>query len=620
MATETQKDIEALQKELNQAKKHIAELENQLASQKAHGQQFFDMVDDGIVILKNNEIIDCNAKTIELLGAKSKDEIVGLTLFDISHPANNKSTEYMTKVINSVLAGKPHNFQWIAKRRDSSSIPLGISLSKLEKDNSTHLVAIARNITAQIEQEEKILTQKNTLQVFLNAIHESICLVDKDFRLLFVNETMAKRLNTTPEQMTGTYIKHWLPEEVWKQRVIQGNKVLETGKEQHLEDVRDGRNYLNLLYPIIHQNKVSQIAILGIDVTEKKEIKSELKKLQQALESSPSTVIITNREGIAEYVNPAFTVTTGYTKDEILGKKANLVRSHIHDDAFFNEMWTTIKSGGFWRGEICNRKKNGDLFWELVSISPIINGDGEVTNYVAIKEDISDKKDLEQLKADIDRMMRHDLKTPLNSLIGIPQLLEIEGGLSDSQQVLVKAIEDAGRRMLHMIDLSLILFQMESGTYDYQPKNIDLYMLANKAIKDSHSKYSSKQLEIEIKRTGGDETTPCLVSAERDLLYSVLTSFLLTAIEASPANETITVEITHAETKQLTLKNKGVVPEKIREHFFGKYKTKNEEKRVGLDTYSAKLFTDTMGLLLAMNTSDEDNLTTITLSFPNQNS
>lgn len=619
MATETQKKIDSLQKELEQAKQQIAELENQLVSQKAHSQQFFDMVDDGVVILKNKVIVDCNPKTIELLGANSKDEIVGLTLFDLSHPTNNQAKEFINEKIDSVLAGTPHNFRWIAKQSDNTSIPLGISLSKLNNGNSPHLIMIARDISDHIEYEKKILKQQNTLQVFLDAIHESICLVDKDFKVLFANETLASRFDTTIDQILNTTITDWFPIEIRQKRIDYAKQVLETGKELFFEDGRNGRSILNLLYPIFDQGEVSQIAVLSIDTTEKKEIKSELNKLQQALESSPSTVIITNPEGIAEYVNPAFTVTTGYTKDEILGKKANLVRSHMHDDAFFKEMWDTIRSGGFWRGEVCNRKKSGELFWELVSISPIINGEGKVTNYVAIKEDISNKKDLEQLKADIDRMMRHDLKTPLNSLIGIPQLLELEGGLSDSQQELVKAIEDAGRRMLHMIDLSLTLFQMESGTYDYQPKDIDLCTLVNKVVTDSQPKYSSKQLNIDIKKSCCNDTAPCLVSAERDLLYSVLTTFLLTAIEASPTGETISIEVTERRSKKVMFKNRGVVPEKIREHFFGKYKTRDEEKRVGLDTYSAKLFTDTMGLLLAMNTSDEDNLTTITLSFPEQN-
>ena len=129
MVTETQNDIEALQKELEQAKQQITVLENQVASQKAHSQPFFDMIDDGVLILKNNEIIDCNTKTVQLLKAKNKNDIISLRLHDLSHPTDDSSPQYIDTIITSVLqSSTPLRFRWIARRQDNTKMTLSPSL------------------------------------------------------------------------------------------------------------------------------------------------------------------------------------------------------------------------------------------------------------------------------------------------------------------------------------------------------------------------------------------------------------------------------------------------------------------------------------------------------------
>ncbi len=121
-----------------------------------------------------------------------------------------------------------------------------------------------------------------------------------------------------------------------------------------------------------------------------------LRKLSQAIEQSPVSVMITDLQGHIEYVNPEFCCRTGYSSEEIIGKTPSILKSEHTPKSIFKSMWNTISDGQSWTGELCNKKKNGELFWENVTISPVKNPQGESTHYLAIKEDISMRKDYEE--------------------------------------------------------------------------------------------------------------------------------------------------------------------------------------------------------------------------------
>jgi len=132
------------------------------------------------------------------------------------------------------------------------------------------------------------------------------------------------------------------------------------------------------------------------DVSERIRSESELRKLSQAIEQSVSSVIITDPQGIVEYVNPQFTRTTGYSAAEVCGGKLNLLKSGRTTPERYRELWDTITRGGVWEGELINRRKSGELYWELVSISPVRGSDGSITHYVGLQHDISERKKLEE--------------------------------------------------------------------------------------------------------------------------------------------------------------------------------------------------------------------------------
>ena len=132
------------------------------------------------------------------------------------------------------------------------------------------------------------------------------------------------------------------------------------------------------------------------DITEHDRAEESLRKLSHAVEQSPATVMITNLKGDIDYVNPKFTETTGYSAEEVLGRNPRFLKSGFTEPEEYKNLWETISSGGEWRGEFQTKRKDGTDFWEAASISPIKDSDGVTTHYIAVKEDISDRKRAEE--------------------------------------------------------------------------------------------------------------------------------------------------------------------------------------------------------------------------------
>jgi PAS domain S-box-containing protein len=131
------------------------------------------------------------------------------------------------------------------------------------------------------------------------------------------------------------------------------------------------------------------------DISEHKRVQEQLRQLSRAVESSPTSIVITDLQGKIQYVNPKFTQVTGYTAQEALGQNPNILKTEYTPAESHRQLWETLRAGDEWHGEFCNRKKNGELYWEFASISPITDPDGQVTHYVAVKEDITERKQIE---------------------------------------------------------------------------------------------------------------------------------------------------------------------------------------------------------------------------------
>ncbi len=161
-----------------------------------------------------------------------------------------------------------------------------------------------------------------------------------------------------------------------------------TGARSYTEQLSDGRWYL----ASDAYTAAGELVCVRADITESKRTELQLRKLYRALEQSPTSVVITDTKGDIEYVNPKFEEITGYAAAEVLGQNPRILKSGDKSPEQYKELWDTIKAGKVWRGKFHNKRKDGEIFWEAASISPVRDSDGAVTHFIAIKEDITAQK------------------------------------------------------------------------------------------------------------------------------------------------------------------------------------------------------------------------------------
>jgi|CXWL01.1.fsa_nt_gi CheY-like chemotaxis protein/HPt (histidine-containing phosphotransfer) domain-containing protein len=216
-----------------------------------------------------------------------------------------------------------------------------------------------------------------------------------------------------------------------------------------------------------------------------------------------------------------------------------------------------------------------------------------------------------RLKEHVERLSRHDLKTPLTSVISIPQILLDAPGLTDEQASMLRSVEAAGYRILDMVNRSLDLFRMESGTYEFHPAGVDLGELAERVALDLKPLARERDVAFDLPAVRGEAAT---AKAEELLSYSMLANLVKNAVEASPRGGVVRIQVdTHDTFVRLAVRNPGAVPLALREAFFRKYASSGKKSGTGLGTYSARLMAETQHGHIEMSTSDESG-TVVTVS------
>jgi PAS domain S-box-containing protein len=280
------------------------------------------------------------------------------------------------------------------------------------------------------------------------------------------------------------------------------------------------------------------------DLVELKQTEINLRKLSRAVEHSPATVIIADSAGTIEYVNPKFTEITGYTSEETLGRTPGMLKSEQTPAEVYRDLWATLRSGREWRGELLNRKKNGEIFWEDTRISPIKDEQGKITHFIAVKEDITGRKraeeEIRRLNADLERRVSertqqlaatnkeleafsysvsHDLRAPLRGINGFAHLMEESCGGCDKMDAVgyLGRIRRASTRMGDLIDDLLNLARVTRSRLNCEPTGLS--EMARLILADLAEAEPARQVQAEVQDGITITGDPILL---RDVLQNLL--------------------------------------------------------------------------------------------------
>lgn len=211
-----------------------------------------------------------------------------------------------------------------------------------------------------------------------------------------------------------------------------------------------------------------------------------------------------------------------------------------------------------------------------------------------------------RLREDVERISRHDLKTPLNSILGATRLLRDDTQLTTEQRELVGVLQRSGLRMLEMVNLSLGLYRMETGAYDFRPQAVDLREVVTRVLVDLHSHAEANAVTLHLQ---GSDRTPVYVRGEELLCYSIVANLVRNAVEAAGPGQRVTITLERGEPVVLSVHNPGAVPPDIAARFFEKYVTGGKSGGTGLGTYSARLMARAQQGELELHTGPEPGTT-----------
>jgi|GEM_PF-488006 len=344
----------------------------------------------------------------------------------------------------SAIHAKKEFMEWIDafKSGDKSVIAKSISMDMYHKDgriihteslmsplfdsdgNLSGLLGVTRDTTKRKELADALRKSENYMRTLINAMSDFVCFKDGNGRWMVANDYLVSLVQLEGVDYTDKnnldlaglssaeyevfYNCEITDQKAWNLKTqIQSDELIKT---------KDGelRVFDVVKIPLFDEagNRFGLVEV-GRDITDRKRAEDELKlfrehlqhlvdvrtaelrKFSLVVEQGPVAVAITNVKGEIEYVNPRFVERAGYLPKEVIGKNPRILKSGVHDDAFYKSMWMRISKGEVWTGEICNRNKKGELYWESTAINSIKDSNGKIIHYIAVKEDITKRKQME---------------------------------------------------------------------------------------------------------------------------------------------------------------------------------------------------------------------------------
>ncbi len=505
----------------------------------------FDDSREAVMILDPDKgFLTGNPATISMFGCRDQNEFISHSPASLSperQPDGSLSSERANKMIQMALQKGSSLFEWVHKRVDSSEFYATVLLSRMKIGDKILLQATVRDITEQKLAQDSLKESREWFSTTLSSIGDAVITTDIFNKVTFINPVAEYLTGWNSEDAIGKHIDEVfviINEETEKKADNPVLKVLSNGQIAKLANhtvliAKDGRKYVidDSAAPIKKPGSSDVIGVVLVfrDVTERNKKEKQLQELSVAVEQSPVCVVITDIKGNIQYVNPKFVQLTGYSFEEVIGKNPRVLKSEEHADVYYKNLWETITAGKEWRGEFHNKKKNGELYWESASISPIKNKDGVIANFLAVKEDITERKKLERLKDDFVSTISHELRTPLTAIKeGINIVSDGSAGeINNEQQEFLGIAKRNVDRLARLINEILDFQKFESGKMAYNISENDILSVVKEVSESMSVVASSKGLLLKLDLQEGLPK----IKFDRDKITQVLTNLVNNAIK-----------------------------------------------------------------------------------------
>ncbi len=490
----------------------------------------------------------CSPQVEKILGY-TPQEIIGKTPVELMDP---REAERIRKQFHALCtAAKPFvSLENINLHKDGRPVILETSAVPVLSPDGRFLGyrGIDRDITKRKQSEDAL--KESTQKLALHIEHTPLGVVgwDTECKVTEWNPAAEKIFGYTREEALGRHASFIVPDSAREQvgRTILQLMGKKGGTRSANENItRSGERIACEWYntPLVDDHdRVIGAASLVMDVTARKKAEEERERLMFAIEQSAEMVLITDADAKILYVNPAFERVTGYSRDEVLGRTPKMVQSGRHAPAFYKKLWSTISAGRSWSGRFINMKKDGTVYTEEATISPVTDEAGKIINYVAAKRDVTRELELEDQLRQAQKMeavgqmaggIAHDFNNLLQVICGYAELAQMDMDADHPLAAAIGEIMIAAQRGKGLIN-QLLAF---SRRQVIKPVDIDLNQLIN-AIRNMLGKLIGEHIELRVITGQGIGT----IHADSGLIEQVLMNLCTNARDAMPDGGTLTIE------------------------------------------------------------------------------
>lgn len=541
-------------------------LEDGLRESEARFRSLFEGSLDAIITTDSEgRCLECNPAAVSIFRFASKEALLARHIWELSpayQPDGQNSLYASSAIISRLITQGGQVIEWQHVRADGSLFPAEVSLNRCLVQGRWMLQGVIRDITLRKAAEVELRRSESKLRRLIELAPFAIGICSQAGEITYINARHFQTFGYTRDEIptVDAWMERAYPDAGYREEVrrrwagaVLRSKATESDNEagEYHVTCRDG----SVRHVLISGSQLGDESVVTfVDITRLKQTHEALQKLSLAVEYSPNMILITDEAGRVEYVNPAWEACTGYQLAEVAGQRPRALKSGIHPREFYAHLWGEITAGRVWRGEFCNRRKNGELYWESAAIAPVRDDGGRITHFIAVKEDITLRKqaalELQQAKEAADAAnraksvflanMSHEIRTPMNAILGFSQLLLRDAADSGLQRDHLLTVMRSGEHLMDIINDILEIARIESGRVTLNVGAFDLQQVLDDLERMFKLRAESKKLQFRIERLG---VLPRCIMSDETKYRQVVINLLGNAMKFTPPGGSIALTV-----------------------------------------------------------------------------
>ena len=478
-------------------------------------------------------------------------DVVGVREIDVGKQHFSIPDAFRAKILAALQTGETQflEFRWQNARSSTLVLDTVIVPERGDDGELVGVLTVGHDVGERVKVEQELRKSEASLRTLVQTIPDLVWLKDAEGTYLACNPAFERLFGASEGEIVGKTDFDFVDRNLAEAFRDHDRVAIASGKPNTSEEwLTFADNAYRGLFETIKTPMFDAagnlVGVLGIarDITERKNAMESILKLSQAMHQSPGSIVITDASGAIEFVNASFTETTGYSFVEVVGENARILKSGATRGEEYQRLWRTISSGGVWKGELHNRKKTGELFWERATIAPIRNSDSVITHYFAVKEDISERKTLEEQLRHAQKMeavgtlaggVAHDFNNILTAITGCAYLLTANAALDDEHRGYVEEIIRSARQAANLTR-SLLAFSRKQAVV-LEPVSITDVILQFKTMLGG---LVGEDVEFTLNVAADDMT----IEADRGQLEQVLMNLVANSRDAMPSGGALQIE------------------------------------------------------------------------------